>query len=628
MVVKQLHLKFSVLRRSEDQSSVASVAYASGTKLTDERTGRTHDYSSKPDVLHSEIILPNGPMPAWAMDRSRLWNEAERVQRVNGQPARTCILSLSHQLNSEATQRVMRRWTQALCDRYGCAGDWALHGPDAQGDQRNTHAHVYFSTNVIDESGFQGKVDRIDWDHIAAKWRHEDAEAVPWARELFCRLMNQELQAAGIDERWDHRTLAEQRAEALRLATDAMHAADAARQKGDEPAAAEWLRKAEEYARHADECDREPTKKAGQASINRERQRYRLEHAEAVKLEAEARNAAEAAREVGQVNRADEFERKAQAHAERAREIERLPTSELIKRDVVRYTDTPPNGSDRVEMRVRAAIRRNAERKCARAPIESLSVNNIGTQVPTTPKTMPNSMSGSSRSLTGLQDEIAEVIVNVETPIPSAAPPAKHANKSKPAAAIRPKRETQLWSSVRPWRPTPQAIQAYKLSLFEQAYLTALTRDLAQHLKYLITRNGGRLPQLSAQRGINGGNSWISITLNDGGRVHDEGDVLLVKEQTPVAMIAMIEIARAKGWSNVELFGEHSFRRDAWLQYQLHGIDAHGYEPIDNDARELEGLRKSLEVSSDATAETGMSKDQKDQDIWHVGDLNGPDPNA
>lgn len=53
-------------------SAVAAAAYRSGQVIHDERNGLTYDYRNKDAILHTEIVLPTGPVPAWATDRNRL----------------------------------------------------------------------------------------------------------------------------------------------------------------------------------------------------------------------------------------------------------------------------------------------------------------------------------------------------------------------------------------------------------------------------------------------------------------------------------------------------------------------------------------------------------------------------
>ena len=52
------HFSAKVIGRSSGRSAVAAAAYRSASALLDEREARTHDFSHKADVVHSEILLP------------------------------------------------------------------------------------------------------------------------------------------------------------------------------------------------------------------------------------------------------------------------------------------------------------------------------------------------------------------------------------------------------------------------------------------------------------------------------------------------------------------------------------------------------------------------------------------
>ena len=45
------HLDFKIVKRSEGRSSVAKAAYHARTRITDERTGDTYDYSRRTDYM-------------------------------------------------------------------------------------------------------------------------------------------------------------------------------------------------------------------------------------------------------------------------------------------------------------------------------------------------------------------------------------------------------------------------------------------------------------------------------------------------------------------------------------------------------------------------------------------------
>ena len=65
------HFSAKVIQRSQGRSAVAAAAYRSGSELEDERLGRSHDFTAKADVVHSEILLPEGAAARW-LDRSTL----------------------------------------------------------------------------------------------------------------------------------------------------------------------------------------------------------------------------------------------------------------------------------------------------------------------------------------------------------------------------------------------------------------------------------------------------------------------------------------------------------------------------------------------------------------------------
>ena len=70
------HLQVKTIKRSAGRSAVAAAAYRAGERIVDERTRETHNYRSKSDVMHTQIVLPPS-VPKWAADRAKLWNQAE-----------------------------------------------------------------------------------------------------------------------------------------------------------------------------------------------------------------------------------------------------------------------------------------------------------------------------------------------------------------------------------------------------------------------------------------------------------------------------------------------------------------------------------------------------------------------
>src|SRR3546814_18997831 len=74
------HFSAKVISRANGSSAVASAAYRSASELHDARLRRSHDFSSKAGVIHSEVLLPKDA-PARLSARPPLWNEAEAGEK-------------------------------------------------------------------------------------------------------------------------------------------------------------------------------------------------------------------------------------------------------------------------------------------------------------------------------------------------------------------------------------------------------------------------------------------------------------------------------------------------------------------------------------------------------------------
>src|SRR3984957_10751482 len=93
------HLHVNVIGRKSGSSAVASAAYLSGSRLRDERLDRSHDFSSKRGVVHSEVMLPENAPQAWR-DRERLWNDVEAVEvRKDAQLAREVEFAIPREIS-------------------------------------------------------------------------------------------------------------------------------------------------------------------------------------------------------------------------------------------------------------------------------------------------------------------------------------------------------------------------------------------------------------------------------------------------------------------------------------------------------------------------------------------------
>ena len=222
----EYHLTTKHITRSSGRSSTAAASYRAGVKLYDERTGLTHDYSKRGGVIMSVAFMLDDDNRAIYLDRQQLWNRAEAAEkRKDGRTAREWIIAIPHELipTDEADQkdikknqgaRAATKFAKMLAKRYGVAVDIAIHAPDAEGDQRNYHAHIMMTTRkaVIKDDVLE-LTDKATLELSNAKRKtlglDRAKEDIKELRAEWADIANGALEANGIDERIDHRSYAE-----------------------------------------------------------------------------------------------------------------------------------------------------------------------------------------------------------------------------------------------------------------------------------------------------------------------------------------------------------------------------------------------------------------------------------
>jgi len=132
------HCSIQIIGRSKGKSAVASVAYRSGQKLYDEKTGLTHDFTKKRGVVFTEVALPAHAPPEY-VNQNVLWNAVQKVEKKSeAQLAREIEVALPNELSRECQIEIVRRYVQDNFVSVGMCADWALHD---KGDG-NPHAHI------------------------------------------------------------------------------------------------------------------------------------------------------------------------------------------------------------------------------------------------------------------------------------------------------------------------------------------------------------------------------------------------------------------------------------------------------------------------------------------------------
>lgn len=198
MAIYHLHVK--VIGRKAGSSAVASAAYRSASRLRDDRLERSHDFSAKRGVVHSEVMLPENAPEQWS-DRERLWNDVEAFEvRKDAQLAREVEFAIPREMTRAQGIELARDFVRGEFVDQGMIADLNVHWDIGEDGMPKPHAHVMLTMRQIDvngdESGFGPKV--RDWNRteIVERWRERWAE-----------LANERLAELDIDARIDHRSL-------------------------------------------------------------------------------------------------------------------------------------------------------------------------------------------------------------------------------------------------------------------------------------------------------------------------------------------------------------------------------------------------------------------------------------
>ena len=148
------------IKRSEGRSAVAAAAYRSGTKLTNEWDGLTHDYTRKGGVVHAEIMLPAHAPPEFA-DRSTLWTSVEQIEKSrDSQLAREIEAALPRELSREQQLALVRAYVKDNFVNKGMCADFAIHDKGTG----NPHVHIMLTVRPLKENGAWGAKCRKAYD--------------------------------------------------------------------------------------------------------------------------------------------------------------------------------------------------------------------------------------------------------------------------------------------------------------------------------------------------------------------------------------------------------------------------------------------------------------------------------
>lgn len=203
------HFKVKIIQRSKGQNIIAAAAYRRAARLHDAESGRYFNYTHKPDVIHSALLIPKDA-PEWIVDlltdqqtvmenshqgSENLWNiVTQGEKRKDSQLAREIEFALPIELDQEQNIALAKAYLEEQFVQRGMLADWSVHW-----DVGNPHVHVLLTMREIMPEGFGKKVTAWHSKEMIHTWRAQWAEYV-----------NRHLQQQGIDRRIDHRSYKEQ----------------------------------------------------------------------------------------------------------------------------------------------------------------------------------------------------------------------------------------------------------------------------------------------------------------------------------------------------------------------------------------------------------------------------------
>ncbi|MEP9350000.1 Ti-type conjugative transfer relaxase TraA [Xanthobacter sp. KR7-225] len=190
------HFSVQVIGRAAGRSAVAAAAYRSASRLHDDRLGRDQDFSNKPGVVHSEVMLPENAPEEWS-DREHLWNAVEAFEkRKDAQLCREVEFAIPREMTQAQGIELARDFVQAEFVDQGMIADLNVHWDAGADGLPKPHAHVMLTMRSVDENGFGPKAREWNRTEMVERWRER------WADHV-----NERLAELDIDARIDHRSL-------------------------------------------------------------------------------------------------------------------------------------------------------------------------------------------------------------------------------------------------------------------------------------------------------------------------------------------------------------------------------------------------------------------------------------
>jgi hypothetical protein len=224
--------------KAEQSMSDYRASLSAGTRKGGQSASAKHKYQNRLDVylvgregVRDDLAASgSGNLPAFAQgDAGAFWLAVDSFERKNARLFLEFQLNLPAELSLPQQVEAVKAYMSELCDKEKLTYSWVIHHPK---DGKNPHAHVMIQeakNDLIDRPAEQHFM-RWNSKHPERGGAQKSATLKPtqWlldARGAWAVAANDQLEKAGHQRHFDHRTLAEQRISAL-LAKDWRKAAE------------------------------------------------------------------------------------------------------------------------------------------------------------------------------------------------------------------------------------------------------------------------------------------------------------------------------------------------------------------------------------------------------------------
>lgn len=204
------HCSVSNVSRAKGSSSCATLAYISGEKVRDERTGELYSYNRQERVVSVGTILPESA-PAEYADNKVLFNAIEKHETAdNARTAKKIQVALPRELGLNEQKNIVEDYIRHNITKEGYCATYAIHDGGKTG---NYHAHILVANRPLNAKGEWGckrkmayaldeageRIPLLDKDgqqktdsHGRKQWKRINVEQNPLDTKEFLKQLRQE----------------------------------------------------------------------------------------------------------------------------------------------------------------------------------------------------------------------------------------------------------------------------------------------------------------------------------------------------------------------------------------------------------------------------------------------------